>query len=140
MSSDPRDTKSSARRRRYYRSLNERNLSSDPSLRPSGEFSPEAANPVELPANGVSRLRFLGLVSASAALALGPSCSKIDRGTIIPYSRKPEEIIPGVATYYASTFQEGLVTQGVLVKTREGRPILVEGNAEHSLSRASRGR
>jgi molybdopterin-containing oxidoreductase family iron-sulfur binding subunit len=40
-----------------------------------------------------------------------------------------------VATYYASTFQEGLCTHGVLVKTREGRPIHLEGNAEHAISR-----
>ena len=40
-----------------------------------------------------------------------------------------------MATYYASTFQEGLCTHGVLVKTREGRPIHVEGNAEHAISR-----
>ena len=135
MNSDPRDTNSPARRRHYYRSLNERDLIPGPSMRQFGEFSPEAAIPMGLPANGISRRRFLSLVSASAALALGTSCSRIDRGTIVPYSRKPEEIIPGVATYYASTFQEGLVTQGVLVKTREGRPIHVEGNAEHSLSR-----
>jgi molybdopterin-containing oxidoreductase family iron-sulfur binding subunit len=86
-------------------------------------------------ANGISRRRFLSLLSASAAFALETSCSRIDRGTIVPYSRKPEEVIPGVAAYYASTFQEGLVTHGVLVKTREGRPIHVEGNPEHPLSR-----
>jgi molybdopterin-containing oxidoreductase family iron-sulfur binding subunit len=89
---------------------------------------------MQLPADGISRRRFLSLLSASAALAVDTACSRIDRGTIVAYSRKPEEVIPGVATYYASTFQEGLVTQGVLVKTREGRPIHVEGNPEHPLS------
>lgn len=83
----------------------------------------------------ISRRRFLTLLSASASLALGSSCSKIDRGTIVPYTRRPSEIIPGVATYYASTFQEGLATHGVLVKTREGRPIHVEGNVEHAVSK-----
>jgi hypothetical protein len=37
---------------------------------------------------------------------------------------KPEEVTPGVANYYSSTY-EG---QAILVKTREGRPIKVEGN------------
>jgi Fe-S-cluster-containing dehydrogenase component len=83
----------------------------------------------------ISRRRFLTLLSASASLALGSSCSKIDRGTIVPYTRRPGEIIPGVATYYASSFQEGLTTQGVLVKTREGRPIHVEGNGDDAVSR-----
>jgi Fe-S-cluster-containing dehydrogenase component len=85
--------------------------------------------------DAISRRRFLSLLSASAALALGSSCSKIDRGAIVPYTRTPGEIIPGVAAYYASTFQEGLVTCGVLVKTREGRPIHIEGNPEHTVTR-----
>ena len=86
--------------------------------------------------NDQSRRRFLSLASASAALALGSTaCSRIDRGKIVPYTKRPEEVIPGVATYYASTFQEGLISHGVLVKTREGRPIHLEGNPEHPISR-----
>ena len=85
--------------------------------------------------DAISRRRFLSLLSASAALAAGASCSRIDRGAIVPYTRKAEGTIPGVAYYYASTFQEGLSTQGVLVKTREGRPIHIEGNPEHAISR-----
>jgi molybdopterin-containing oxidoreductase family iron-sulfur binding subunit len=84
--------------------------------------------------DAISRRRFLTLLSASASLALASSCSKIDRGTIVPYTRRPGEIIPGVAAYYASTFQEGLATQSVLVKTREGRPIHVEGNTGNAVS------
>jgi Fe-S-cluster-containing dehydrogenase component len=85
--------------------------------------------------DSISRRRFLTLLSASASLALGSSCSRIDRGTIVPYTKRPGEIIPGVAAYYASTFQEGLATHGVLVKTREGRPIHIEGNRDHAVSR-----
>ncbi len=85
--------------------------------------------------DAISRRRFLSLLSASAALAAGTSCSKIDRGSIVPYTRRAAGIVPGVATYYASTFQEGLAAHGVLVKTREGRPIHIEGNAEHAVSR-----
>jgi Fe-S-cluster-containing dehydrogenase component len=89
--------------------------------------------------NEISRRRFLSLLSASTALALGSSCSTIDRGSIVPYTRQPDDAIPGVATYYASTFQEGRITQGVLVKTREGRPIHIEGNPEHPVSRGTVG-
>jgi molybdopterin-containing oxidoreductase family iron-sulfur binding subunit len=85
--------------------------------------------------DAISRRRFLTLLSASASLALGTSCSRIDRGTIVPYTRRPGEVIPGVANYYASTFQEGLATHGVLVKTREGRPIHIEGNGDYSVFR-----
>jgi Fe-S-cluster-containing dehydrogenase component len=107
-----------------------------PSSGRTGELPAGSVNPAAAQLDALSRRRFLNLISASAALALGTgSCSKIDRGKIVPYTGKPEEVVPGVATYYASTFQEGLVTEGVLVKTREGRPILVEGNAEHTISR-----
>ena len=118
-----------AGKRVYYRSLKE--LADERRTPP-----PTSTGRDEIPAaDTLSRRRFLNLISASAALAFGAtSCSRIDRGKIVPYTRKPEEVVPGVATYYASTFQEGLVIEGVLVKTREGRPILVEGNAEDKRS------
>jgi Fe-S-cluster-containing dehydrogenase component/anaerobic selenocysteine-containing dehydrogenase len=78
----------------------------------------------------ISRRRFLALAAASAALASGTSCRRAADGEkVVPYTRKPLEIVPGVATYYASAFQEGDAAYGVLVKTREGRPIHIEGNA-----------
>ncbi len=100
------------------------------------EFPPASNDPFEVPVDGISRRRFLALASASAALSLGTvSCSRIDRGAIVPYTKKPLEVRPGVANYYASTFQEGFVTHGVLVKTREGRPIHIEGNDEDPIWR-----
>ncbi|MGC9985111.1 MAG: 4Fe-4S dicluster domain-containing protein [Polyangia bacterium] len=83
---------------------------------------------------GLSRRRFLAMLGASAALATGAGCRR-NRAAIVAYSKKQEEIVPGVANYYASTFQEGEVAYPVLVKAREGRPIHVEGNGEHPLYR-----
>ncbi len=58
-------------------------------------------SPLKLP--GLSRRKFLALVGASAALA-GAGCSDYrDKGDIIPYIKKPEEITLGKANYYAST-------------------------------------
>jgi Fe-S-cluster-containing dehydrogenase component len=84
------------------------------------------------PDDGLSRRRFLALFGASAAVATGAGCkASQDRAAIVPYTKKQEEIVPGIADYYASTFQEGEVAYPVLVKAREGRPIHVEGNDEH---------
>jgi Fe-S-cluster-containing dehydrogenase component/anaerobic selenocysteine-containing dehydrogenase len=133
VNSDSKEFRRTEGRSHHYRSLAELSGSSSRSTK---EFAFQAPPSIEVSADGISRRRFLGFLSASAALALGASsCSTIDRGKIVPYTRKPEGTIPGMATYYASTFQEGLITQGVLVKTREGRPIHVEGNAEHAISR-----
>jgi Fe-S-cluster-containing dehydrogenase component/anaerobic selenocysteine-containing dehydrogenase len=77
----------------------------------------------------LSRRRFLALAAVSAAMGAGCRRSP-DRDQVIPYTKKSEEIVPGVATHYASAFQEGEVAYGVLVKTREGRPIHIEGNPE----------
>jgi len=121
-----------------YRSLEEYAELMRASGTPTGlsdELPRESALPVGLPTDNISRRRFLSLVSASTALAAGmTACSRIDRGSIVPYTRRPREIIPGTATYYASTFQESLATHTVLVRTREGRPIHVEGNDEDPIS------
>ena len=77
----------------------------------------------------VSRRGFLGLLGATAALAT-TACTNNERA-IVPYTKRPKEIIPGIANYYASTFPEGQRSYPVLVKTREGRPIHVTGNDEH---------
>ena len=53
----------------------------------------------------------------------------------IPLLNKPEEYDPGIANYYASSFFEGGDYCSILVKTREGRPIKIEGNKLSSVTR-----
>ncbi|MFM7671287.1 MAG: TAT-variant-translocated molybdopterin oxidoreductase [Bacteroidota bacterium] len=70
-------------------------------------------------------LKYLGFSTAAATLAA--SC-EIPVKKVIPYANKPENLIPGVAQYYATTYvQEGDVVP-VLAKVRDGRPIKIEGN------------
>jgi hypothetical protein len=59
------------------------------------------------------------------------ACQKVPVHKSIPYLIKPEEITPGVANYYSSTYDGS----AILVKTREGRPIKVEGNPNDLLSK-----
>ena len=70
-------------------------------------------------------LKFLGFGLGAATIAAGCD-TPIKRA--IPYVIKPETIIPGVATYYASSYVQGGEFCPILVKTREGRPIKIEGN------------
>ena len=84
------------------------------------------------PSAGLSRRDFFSLVAATTALAANVACERKGQTTVVPYTKRPVEVIPGVANYYASTFQEGRRIYPVLVKTREGRPIHVTGNNEHA--------
>lgn len=76
-------------------------------------------------------LKYLGFGLGTATIAA--SC-EIPVKKAIPYVIKPDSIVPGVATYYASTFVQGGDYCPVLVKTREGRPIKVEGNNLSSIT------
>jgi len=78
-------------------------------------------------------LKYLGFGLGAATVAA--SC-EIPVKRAIPYVVKPDEIVPGVASYYASSFVRGGDFSSILVKTREGRPIKIEGN---SLSPVSHG-
>lgn len=69
-------------------------------------------------------LKFLGFSVSAATLA---ACETPVIKSI-PYVEKPEEITPGVANWYASTYSDGFDFANILVKTREGRPIYIKGN------------
>jgi MoCo/4Fe-4S cofactor protein with predicted Tat translocation signal len=77
-------------------------------------------------------LKFLGFSVAAASLA---ACEAPVRKTI-PYLFKPEQVTPGVSNWYASTYWDGHDFAPIVVKTREGRPIKIEGN---TLSKATQG-
>lgn len=62
------------------------------------------------------------------------SCRKIAKEKAIPYLDKHQDVIPGVANWYASTHSVGRQPTAVLVKTREGRPIKIEGNPDCPVS------
>ncbi len=70
-------------------------------------------------------LKYLGFSTAAATLAA--SCEMPVRH-IVPYINKPENMIPGVADYYATTFTSGGDAVSVIAKVRDGRPIKLEGN------------
>ena len=122
---------------RFWRTLDERAETPEAQAAAQDEFLPGAV-PSTFddvhglpPQSGVSRRDFLGLVSATAALAATVACDRKGQGTVVPYTKRPVEVVPGVANYYASAFNEGRRVYPVLVKTREGRPIHLTGNGEH---------
>ncbi|MBK8967519.1 MAG: TAT-variant-translocated molybdopterin oxidoreductase [Lewinellaceae bacterium] len=97
------------------------------------EFSVE--NMAETDGNWTaSRRDFLKLMGFGlGAATLAASC-EIPVKKAIPYVTKPDDIVPGVANYFASSFVNGGDYCAVLVKTREGRPIKIEGNTLSSVT------
>ncbi len=74
-----------------------------------------------------SRRDFLKMMGFSVAAASLASCETPVRKAI-PYLNKPVDIDPGIPNHYASTYIQEGVYCGIVVKTREGRPIKIEGN------------
>lgn len=82
-----------------------------------------------------SRRDFLKMLGFSVtAAAVAASCDMPVRKSI-PYVWRPEEIVPGIANYYASSMWQGGDYCSLLIKTREGRPIKVEGNKISSITK-----
>ncbi len=109
-------------------------------LKNTPEFA-ERANkefPEHLPLEGehssdTSRRDFLKMMGFGLGAVSLAACEAPVRNAI-PWVVKPEEIDPSIANYYASTYVSGSDVCSVLVKTREGRPIKVEGNEMSALS------
>jgi len=80
------------------------------------------------------RRDFLKYLGFSTAAALAASC-EIPVKKVIPYVNKPENTIPGVADYYATTYVSGGDVVSVVAKVRDGRPIKLEGNELSSITR-----
>lgn len=86
------------------------------------EFAPA---PEEDP--GHSRRDFLRMMGFGLSAVTLAACEAPVRHAI-PYAIKPEDVDPGIANYYASTYINGGDYCSIVVKTREGRPIKIEGN------------
>lgn len=76
---------------------------------------------------GTSRRDFLKMMGFGIAAASLAACEAPVRKAI-PYLNKPVDVDPGIANYYASTYSAGGDYASIVVKTREGRPIKIDGN------------
>jgi len=92
-----------------------------------------------LEASSTNRRDFLKYVGFSTAAATLAACEGPVVKTI-PYVVQPEQIIPGVANYYATTIANGYDFASVLVKTREGRPIKIENNTDAAVNGSANAR
>jgi MoCo/4Fe-4S cofactor protein with predicted Tat translocation signal len=119
--------------KRYWRSLEE--LSNAPGFDEmlEREFPRQASEWID----PVSRRGFLKVMGASMALAGLSGCTKQPDEPIYPYIKQPEDLILGKPNYFASAhpFNTGAIP--VLVKSDAYRPIKVDGNPDHPITRGS---
>ena len=91
---------------------------------PTDEF---LGNIDALASSSTTRRDFLKYVGFSTAAATLAACEgPVNKS--IPYVLQPEQIIPGIADYYATSVFDGFDFANLLVKTREGRPIKIDNN------------
>lgn len=84
--------------------------------------------------DGWARREFLKLMGASIALSAA-GCIRRPVQKIVPYNKQPEEVTLGLPNYYSAAYFDGSEGMGMLIKTREGRPIKIEPNPSHPFNK-----
>ncbi|MEO7523827.1 MAG: TAT-variant-translocated molybdopterin oxidoreductase, partial [Ferruginibacter sp.] len=126
--------------KKYWQNFGELNQSDSFKQSTEKEFKEELLPIEELQAEGLLEgktprrdfLKYLGFSTAAAAIAA--SC-EMPVKKAVPYLQKPDNVIPGVPNYYASTYVNGGDAISVVVKQRDGRPIKIEGNELSSITK-----
>src|ERR1051326_2609790 len=118
--------------KKYWKGLEELNNEPEFLVKAQNEF-PEYLPMKEASGNasegsGTDRRDFLKLLGFGVAAASLAACEAPVKKAI-PYLNKPVDVEPGIPNWYASTYMDGSEYCSVLVKTREGRPIKIEGNS-----------
>ena len=82
---------------------------------------------------GPERRSFLKLMAASLALSglAGETARADPRDREVPFVNQPEGVNPSAPLYFASSSLIDGFANGVLVTTRDGRPLKIEGNPQH---------
>ena len=114
---------------RFWRSPSHREQEKEFKKVTEDEFMPGASKPP----SGTSRRKFMQIMGASMALAGLSACRKPVE-EVLPYTRKPEAVIPGIPRYFATAMPLRGSLQPLLVESHEERPTKVEGNPDHPLT------
>ena len=119
-------------KKKYWQSFKDLNTNELNQDREENEFSEElpfeTADSKGLTNSPASRRDFLKYLGFSTAAAVAAASCETPIRKAIPYLNKPQDITPGVADYYASTYVNGGEAVPIVVKVRDGRPIKIEGN------------
>lgn len=85
--------------------------------------------------DGISRRGFMKVMGASLALAGVTGCTKQPDEPIYPYVKQPSDLIISKPNFFATAYPFPTGAVPILVRSREYRPIKIEGNPEHPMSK-----
>ncbi len=83
------------------------------------------------------RRDFLKYVGFSTAAAMVAASCEMPVRKAVPFVNKPQDMVPGVADYYATTYVSGGDAVSIVAKVRDGRPIKIEGNELSTITRGA---
>jgi anaerobic selenocysteine-containing dehydrogenase/Fe-S-cluster-containing dehydrogenase component len=86
--------------------------------------------------SGIDRRAFFKVIATSGTAAAAAGCSQ-QVNYLIPYVVPPENIVPGVASYFSTVCRECPAGCGVIAKNRDGRVIKLEGNPDHPVNQGA---
>src|SRR5665213_2940739 len=86
---------------------------------------------------GIKRRDFLKVVGGGVAVAASIGCESDKIEKLIPYLVSPDNTVPGVSTYYATTCRGCAAACGLIAETRDGRTTKLEGNPDHPVNRGA---
>jgi len=116
----------------YWRSLQE--------LADTDEYRHQLENEfpagIEAPSDGLTRRRFLQVMSASIAMASLTGC-RFPQEKIVPFAKRAEGVTPGTPMQFATTMELGPVALSVMATSYDGRPIKIDGNPHSPLSQGA---
>ena len=125
--------------RKYWKGLDELNETPEFLASSKNEFPQELSVDQflaedKLDESSTGRRDFLKFLGFSVAAATVAAC-EAPVVKAVPYVVKPEDITPGVANWYASSYYDGETYASIMVKTREGRPIHITGNKKNGFTK-----
>lgn len=128
-------------KKKYWQSFTELNNSEAHQKLAENEFNEDlpvqdAADNNGLANGSATRRDFLKYLGFSTAAAMAAASCEVPVRKAVPYVNRPQDIVPGVADYYATTYISGGEAIPIVAKVRDGRPIKIEGN---TLSKHTKG-
>jgi len=82
-----------------------------------------------------TRREFLSILGFTVVVPTLTSCTRVPVTKALGFINREEGVVPGVANWFATTCHGCEASCGLHVKTREGRPVKIEGNPDSFFSK-----